>query len=169
MMKKLFVGALALVLMIAVIPAQASVQEDLNAAISKLNADQQSALLFLLTGASSGAASADDAILDVIKAFGVAAAAGDAEAMMKCVSDDFEHWEFGDKEGLQGAYEALIDEGMFEDIELILDDAEIEIDGDEATIYPVDVEGAFGTATIEYVMVKEGDTWKIIEMDVSGV
>ena len=169
MMKKLFVGALALVLMVAVIPAQAGVQEDLNAAISKLNADQQSALLFLLTGASSSAVSADDAILDVIKAFGVAAAAGDAEAMMESVSDDFEHWEFGDKEGLQGAYEALIDEGMFEGIELVLDDAEIEIDGDEATIYPVDVEGAFGTATIEYVMVKEGDTWKIIEMDVSGV
>ena len=113
MMKKLFLGALALVL--TVVPAQAGVQEDLNAAIAKLSEDQQSALLFLLTGAQAGGGSDEDAILGVLNGFAAAAADEDAAAMMAFVSDDFEHWEFGDKDGLQDAYEALIDEGMFEE------------------------------------------------------
>ncbi len=118
---------------------------------------------------AAAAVSPEQAIQDGLTAFSAGFAGEDIEDIMKSISDDFEHYEWGDKDGLRDFLEQAIDMGYLEDLEIITEDTEIRIDDDEATAYPVDLEGAFGSVTLELVFTKEGDTWMITGMDASGI
>ena len=167
--------ALSLALVLTAVPAaQAGVQEDLQAAVSKLSADQQAALLLLLNSVGGEAAPAaggspEDQAKAAVQAFAAKGAEGDIDGMLALFSDDFEHYEYGDKEGLKEFLSEAADMGYLEEMEVILDDAEFEVDGDTLTVYPVELEGLFGSLTFEYIFKNEGGTWKIVEFDASGL
>ncbi len=56
-----------------------------------------------------------------------------------------------------------------DDTEVSTEDVEFEEDGENLIIYPVDVEGPWGSATLEFVAKLEGGAWKIVGVDASGI
>lgn len=93
----------------------------------------------------------------------------DIDGMMQMVSDKFEHYEFGDKDGLRDFLQQAMDMGYLEGVDVDASDVEVEIEGSEATVYPIDVIGAFGSITLEFIATKEGDEWKVTGMDAAGI
>lgn len=163
-------------------PVFADVTADLQKKVSELSTEQQAALLLLLdqlaaqgaapAAAPAAAAPADDpkaACKAIIEKFAASAAKEDMDGMMSVFSDSFEHYQYGDKAGVKEFLQQSADMGYLEGIEFSMEDAEFEADGDTMSVYPVDVEGSFGSITFEYVLKKEGDAWKIVEFDASGL
>lgn len=167
--------------------AQADVAAELQKKVAELSTEQQAALLLLLDQLASASAApaapaaeaeaapapaADDpkeACKAVINTFATAAAKEDIDGMLSVFSDNFEHYQYGDKAGIKEFLQQSADMGYLEGIEFSMDDAEFEMDGDTMSVYPVDVEGSFGSITFEYILKKEGDAWKIVEFDASGL
>ncbi len=117
----------------------------------------------------AGEKSVDEMVMDVAETWGNAIAEGDIDTVMAQFSEDFDHYEYGDKAGLQEFLQMAVDMGYTEDLEIFLDDTEIEMDGDEAIVYPIDVSAAFGSATFEFILVEEAGEWKIIDMMIEGI
>ena len=165
--------ALILVLGGAVYAAADSHEGDeLGKAIAQLSAEQKAALLVLVNGivaAKAPAVSPKEGALNTVKAYVKAAEEGDIEGLINCFSDSFDHYELGDKNGLKKFLEGVEAEGMLEDISGNTDDAEAEVDGDTVTVYPVELEGLFGTVTYEFELKEEGGEWKIVAFDMTGV
>jgi len=125
----------------------------------------------LTQGAATPAADEDPLAVAKVKiaAFVKAAGESDVEAMMSGISENFEHYEFGDKEGFEEFMTQAVDMGYLEDLELDMDDAEVEQDGDTMLIYPVELAGAFGSVTLEFEVKQEDGNWMVIGMDISGM
>jgi hypothetical protein len=101
---------------------------------------------------AAAAVSPEEGAMAGIQEWAKAIAAQELDAMMACYSDNFEHYEYGDKEGIQDFMEQALDMGYLEDVELDLEDAEVEMEDGEATIYPIELAGAFGSVTLEFVL-----------------
>ncbi len=161
----------------------------LKSMVDEMSIEQQAALLLLLSelsGAEAGGAEAageekaaakeamdpKDAVMGLIDKYTEATMNQDMEAMAALVADDFENYQFGDKEGLMVFMEDAKSQGFLEDLEIDMQDAEIEWEDDKTTaiVYPVDVYGNFGTVTFEYIIGKQDDgSWKIIGMEGYGI
>jgi len=158
----------------------------LKAKIADLDAREQAALYLLLQGMPTeeaapakgakkapakkkGAKNPKQAVLNVIKAYSEAAANKDIEGSMAYVADDFEHYEYGDKEGLKQFMVQAKDMGYLEGLEVILDNAEVEIEDGKAVVYPIDVTGAFGSVTFEYVLERKDGKWRITGLEGYGL
>ena len=59
--------------------------------------------------------------------------------------------------------------GYLDDIEIKTEDAEIKIDGNKATVYPVDIEGTFGTVTLELVGELRDGKYMLTTLDAFGI
>jgi hypothetical protein len=179
-----FMGAALMTGAIFAQPVQAG-DADLTAklkdAVGKLSTEQQAALYLLLSqlagdgggapaaAAAPAAVSPEEAAKAAIKTFVEAAGKGEYDKMLSIFSDKFEHYEYGDKAGLKDFLTQAGDMGYLEGLELKLDGAEYKLEGDKLTVYPVELSGSFGSLTFEYVFAKEGDTWKVISFDASGL
>ncbi len=164
----------------AVSAEEAGLTAKLQAQVAALSMEQQAALYLLLTELAEGSDAAP-AVLAPKVAFEKAMATfmkavetEDLDAVMGLISEDFDFYEVGDKAALRDFLEGAVDMGYVEmyadDIEIITDDAEFEREGDEVTVYPVDVEGAFGSVTIEFVaQLEEDGVWRITGLDISGI
>lgn len=189
MSKMRIVFAIALAATVAasvfVLPVQAesgALTAALQAKVAKLSPAQQEALLTLIDGmggAGAGEAEAKasdpkDAFLGAIGNIKKWAADEDLDSLMSIISEDFEHYEVGGKEELRDFLQSAIDMGYVsmyaDDTEILTDDTEIEMDGEDTAIfYPIDVEGPFGAATLEFEAKLEDGTWRIVTLDISGV
>ena len=153
-----------------------SVEAKLHAMVDQLTPEQQAALYLLLSqltvdSGQTAAAAADPLAVakEKLADFAKAASAGDVDAMMANISEKFEHYQFGDKEGLHDFLQNAADMGYLDDLKIKLDEAELEMDGDTAIIYPVEVEGSFGTGVFEFQAKEEDGKWMIVGLDVSGI
>lgn len=156
----------------ALVNAQDKVDAELAAAITKLNAEQKAALLVLVNGIVQGNApqeSPEEGAMKTVKAYVKAAEDADVEGLMAQISDHFNHYEVGDKAALRGFVEQIKTEGKLEDIRGNTADAKTEVEDDVVTVYPVELEGIFGTVTYEFKLKKEGDSWKIVGFDITGI
>jgi len=89
--------------------------------------------------------------------------AQDIDQIMAAYSEDFEGERSADKAGVRGFFTRAIDAGYMDSAEIILDDAETLIDGETATVSPVDLSGDFGSVSLELILQKEADgAWRII-------
>ena len=117
--------------------------------------------------ATGGKGASDDEIIAANTAACIAATeAQDVDGLLKYYSEDFSHYEFGDKAGLCAFLKDAKDMGYLEDIEIDLDSSETVIDGDEATVGPIYLSGSFGSTTLEFTLTKEAGDWKISGMDI---
>ena len=93
------------------------------------------------------------------------------DQIMAGISDNFSHYEWGDKATLEGFVQDTFNQSDLDNAEVTLDDAEITIDEEGvATVYPVDLVAMFGSGTIEFTMKKEADgCWRVVGMDVEGI
>lgn len=104
-----------------------------------------------------------------VKTFVEKLSAKDVKTAMAMVSDKFENVEYGDKAGLQMFLEGAADAGYLDDIEVDMKDAKVKVNGDSATVYPIDINGSFGSATLEVVCGKADGTWKLTGLEISGI
>ena len=181
--------ALAVLAVAAVCPQTASAEEGqsltetLQALVADLTMEQQAALYLLLTELTEPSAKAAEAkaepspqetFKEALAVILKAAKEEDLDTVMNMISDDFELYEVGDKEALRGFLKDAIDMGYVEmyagDIEVKVDDAEFKRDGNKVAIYPVVVEGSFGSVTIELqAQLEEDGVWRITGLDISGM
>ncbi len=111
----------------------------------------------------------EDAILAQAKVFLNKLATKELDAAMVAVSDKFEHYEYGSKAELRTFLDEAVQGGYVDDLKIITDDTEVKIEGDKAVIYPVDVEGLFGSFTLELTCQKEADKWMVTTLDIFGI
>lgn len=152
--------------------ADTTVEAELSEAIGQLNAEQKAALLVLvksIVDAEAGKESPAAGAMKTVNAYVKAAEAADIDGLMEQFSDNFSHYEVGDKIGYRNFLEGVKADGMLEDITGFTGDAKAEVSGDTVTVHPVDLEGLFGTVTMEFELKQEGKTWKIVGMDMQGV
>jgi|GEM_PF-564497 len=110
-----------------------------------------------------------EVLMNQAKEFLGKVAAKDLDGAMVAVSDNFEHYEYGSKEELKSFLDEAKQSGFLDELKIITDDTEVKIEGDKAVIYPVDVEGFFGSFTLELTCQKEGDKWMVTTMDIFGI
>lgn len=145
---------------------------DQSATIAKLSPERKAALLVLVNGIVAATApqeSPEEGAMKTVKAYVKAAEDADVDTLMAQISENFNHYEAGDKAGVKAFVDGVKAEGMLEDITGNTADAKTTVEGDVVTVYPVELEGIFGTVTYEFQLKKEGDTWKIVGFDMSGV
>ena len=93
----------------------------------------------------------------------------DLDLLLSTFAEDFEHPEAGGKEEIRALLERGIEMGYLDEGEVSLEDMEIEVDGDEATAYPIDLSGPPGSISIELELGKRGDKWLITVISPDGV
>lgn len=151
--------------------AEESVDAELTASIAQLNPEQKAALLVLVKSIVDAQVteSPTEGAMKTVAAYVKAAEEANIEILMDQISNDFSHYEVGDKLGYQNFLEQAKAEGYLEDIMGNIEDAKAEVDGDTVTVYPVELEGLFGTGILEFELKKEGDVWKITSLEMTGV
>jgi len=111
----------------------------------------------------------EDAIMERVMLFLNKLAEKDLDGAMAAVADDFEHYDFKTKADLRAFLDDAIATGYLDDIEIKTDDTEIKIDGNKATVYPVDIEGMFGTVTLELVGELRDGKYMLTTLDAFGI
>ncbi|MHC4911917.1 MAG: YybH family protein [Planctomycetota bacterium] len=86
----------------------------------------------------------------------------DLDAIMAVYSEDYRGEEGGGKEQVRQFLKGAIDQGYLRGTTVNIEDAEIEIEGETATVVPVTYTGDWGGMDIKNVLKKEGATWRII-------
>ena len=104
-----------------------------------------------------------------VTSFTEALLALDIDKLMATVSEDFYHLEVGDKAAAKDFLEQGMDSGYIDDGEVELAALEIEIEGDAATAYPIELSAPVGSVTIGLTLTKEKEGWFITEIDVEGI
>jgi len=119
---------------------------------------------------NSGGSGAQAEIGAVLNEWKAAFEKSDLDAIVAPISDDFEHYEWNDKEGMKDFLGGAKLQGELDGAEVDLQYAEYEKNDDGSwTVYPVDITAAFGGASLELLFKKEDGAWKIVKLDVSGV
>ncbi len=118
---------------------------------------------------AAAAAKPEESVLDKAKVFLNKLAEKDLTTAMTAVSENFEHYEYGSKVELKSFLEEAIQAGYIDDLKIITDDTEVKIEGDKAVLYPIDVEGLFGSFTLELTGQKEDGKWMVTSMDIFGI
>jgi len=111
----------------------------------------------------------EDAIMERVMLFLNKLAAKDLEGAMEAVADDFEHYDFRTKADLKAFLDDAIATGYLDDVKILTEDTEVKIDGNKATVYPVDLEGSFGTVTLELVGEMRDGKYMLTTMDAFGI
>ncbi len=128
--------------------------------IMKLGVVVLAAVLF--SGCQTGAT--DEAQLTAaLGQWKAALEAQDLDKMMEPYSDDYEDERGEGKEGVRQFLSGLIDEGALEDIDMDISEAEINIEGDKATVGPILYAGSWGEVEIMRILKKEADgVWRVV-------
>lgn len=121
--------------------------------------------------ASTGGGSISDArmIQNLLTEFTDAFVKNDIDRIMAAYSEDFDSPDQGDKAAIGEFLGGAIDQGFLEDVEIDTSEMELNIEGDTATLYPVELNAAFGSATLRLTLKKEAGGWKIISQEIEGI
>ncbi len=111
----------------------------------------------------------EDAVQKQLEAFKAGMLAEDIDAIMAPFSESFSHYEWGDKAGARDFLSQAIDMGYLEGLEVNIENAEKKIEGDTASVYPIEISGPFGSVTLELIFTKEAGGWMITGLDASGI
>ena len=106
----------------------------------------------------------EELIRTLLEKWKAAGEALDIEAQFALCSGDFES-NHGDEAATRAFLLEANEMGYLEDIEISLDDAEITIEGNTATVYPIEVETAMAGTTAELRLTKQATGWVITGMD----
>jgi len=106
----------------------------------------------------------EEQIRAVLEKWQAATVAQDIEAQTALLSENFQGSE-GNKADTKAFMQQVKDMGYLEDAEVLLEGAELKIEGDTATVYPIEIVTAMGMATVELELTKEDTGWIIAGMD----
>lgn len=86
------------------------------------------------------------------------------------ISDAFSHYEYGNKDQMLSFLKGAFNDGTLDSAKVNLETAETKVDGDTASVYPVELMASFGSATLGFTLTKEADgAWRVTTMTVEGV
>jgi len=111
----------------------------------------------------------EDLIKAQVAAFKNGIVAQNIDAIMAPFSEAFEHYEWGDKAGAKDFMNQAIDMGYLEGVEVNIDDAKVTVEGDKATVEPIEISGSFGSVTVQLSFTKEEGGWMITGLDAEGI
>ena len=120
------------------------------------------AAVALTSCAGSGGGMSDEEMIQKVMDDAMAAlVAQDIDAMIASYAEDFKSDQGGGvaetKEFLNGAKE----QGFLDGIEVNTETMEIVVDGETATAGPIDLEGAFGSLSLEFELAKREGQWLV--------
>jgi len=105
----------------------------------------------------------EELIASRIEGMKAAFLAKDLDKIMDGYSEDYEGEMAGSKEEMRDFIAGAIDQGMLDDIEVDTSEAETKIDGDTATVEPVELSTAMGSLVVGYELKKEADgAWRVV-------
>jgi hypothetical protein len=178
--RALIVGVVAALAGMQAQAQDAELTAKLQAKVAELSGSQQAALFLFLDnlgggGAPAPAAAAEEtpesalkASLEEFKAM-VANKKLDVDKLFGRMSEDFTHPVVQDKQGaldfIKNALNSGVADGILDQIEISIEDAEYELDGDEVEIYPIDVDTPIGSVTLGLYGKKENGVWRVVEVD----
>jgi len=91
------------------------------------------------------------------------------DMLMETFAEDFSHPEVGGKDEARTMLELGLDSGYADDGVVSIDAMQITVEGDEATVYPVDLMSSAGAAALELQMAEqENGEWLIHTLNVDG-
>lgn len=111
----------------------------------------------------------EELVMGQLQALVDALLAKDVDAAKALLSDDWYHPEVGGKEVAMDYIEQGVDMGVMDDAEVDLESAEVEVEGDTATVYPVEASSPMGSVTVQLDFKKEDGTWLLIGGDAEGI
>lgn len=111
-----------------------------------------------------GGASDGDVIDGIVAEMLGALEAQDIDKMVSFYSEDFESDQGGDKAATQEFLAGAKEQGFLDGIEVDQSSSETTIDGDKASVGPIDLEGAFGALTLEFDLEKRDGSWIVVYM-----
>ncbi len=89
--------------------------------------------------------------------------AHDLDRFMETYSENYLNTEGGDKNSVREYVAGVIDQGYLDNLEVNLEDAQVTIEGDIATVAPVELTSDAGPYVLEYnKLQKENGTWLIV-------
>jgi len=119
-------------------------------------------LLTLVAGCQMGATD-EEQLTAALGQWKVAVEAQDIDKMMELYSDDFEGERGKDKEGVRQVFSMTKDRGALEDVDMDISEAEINIEGDKATVGPILYAGSWGEIEMMRILKKEADgVWRVV-------
>lgn len=93
--------------------------------------------------------------------------AHDVDKLMETYSENYLNSEDGDKNSVREYVAGVIEEGYLDNLKVNLEDAQITIEGDIATVAPVELTSDTGTYVLEYnKLKKENGAWLIVNSKV---
>ncbi len=109
-----------------------------------------------------------DLIMKVLDQWKAASVALDFDKALALYSDKFSSYEYGDKAGLASFLKDAKSQGELEGLAVDASKAKVEVDKKKGTaaVTGIEVKAKFGSAAIDFDMVKEKDAWLIKGMEV---
>jgi hypothetical protein len=119
---------------------------------------------------SEASADLETSIKEALADFKAGMESKDIDKMMTPISANFQHYEWGDKKMLRGFVSDQMDQGALDEAEVDIENAEITVDGDIVTVYPVEMVTAAMAMTLEFTIEKDDDNvWRVTSMEVEGI
>ena len=128
-----------------------------------------SALVLLFSGCTAiQGPTPEEEVLAMLDTYHVAELAKDVSTMTEAFSNNFSNSQGATKAVLQQFFQGLVDYGALDNLKINMDNAEVAIDGDTATIKGVSYTSSMGTATYVYTLQREADgIWRFVTSEVS--
>ncbi len=127
--------------------------------------------LALVAGcATTGAGMSDEELVQMqLETWAQGLVEQDMDLFLSTVSENFSARQAPDKETFAGFIAQAMDAGYLEEAEVFLDDAQIVIEDDVASVYPVDLMSIAGSVAVEVVLTKEDGEWLVSGLDIDGL
>ena len=120
-------------------------------------------VLVVAGGCEMGGLSDEAQLTAALGQWKAATEAQDIDKMMEPYSEDYEGGRGEGKEGVRQFLSGMKEEGALEDIDMDISEAEIEIEGDEATVGPIIYAGDWGEVEMTRILKKESDgVWRVV-------
>jgi ketosteroid isomerase-like protein len=120
-------------------------------------------VLVAAAGCEMGGLSDEAQLTAALGQWKAATEAQDIDKMMEPYSDDYEGENGEGKEGVRQFLSGMIDEGALEDVDMDISEAEINIEGDKATVGPIIYAGDWGEVEMNRILKKEDDgVWRVV-------
>ena len=124
------------------------------------------------TGGGKGPSDAD-AVQGLLGAWKAAILEKNADKMLATFSEGFSHkgyeYEAADKAALKDFIDDCEQQGYFDGVEVVLDNATTTIEGDTATVAGIQYVTDQGSATVDLTAKKDKSGWLITDMAIQGI
>jgi len=119
--------------------------------------------------ATMGGKSDEELIAETMETFKAGLLEQDVDKVMMVISENFENDQAPDKAAVGDFFGQAIDAGYLEGAEIDLTNAEVTIDGEMATAYPIDLSSLIGSVSVELMMTKEEGQWLVTGLVIDGL